>query len=115
VLLWDARTHSEGGLHVSPSTKDTDHTGSGSGWRNVKRIDVASLALPPAAPAAPATSSRWWWPFGGAKSEPEKIVQVECGSGHVAMVTSRGRLLMMGDNNYGQVRRACECVRVRMS
>lgn len=102
VLLWDARTHAEGGLHPSASSKEAAEAD----WKNVKRIDIASLSLPPAsATATPAASaSSWWWPFGGSgsKAGAETITQVDCGSGHVAMVTSRGRVLVLGDNNYGQ-------------
>lgn len=104
VLLWDARTHAEGGLHPPASSKEAGDAD----WKNVKRIDIASLSLPPAsATATPAASaSSWWWPFGGSgsKAGAETITQVDCGSGHVAMVTSRGRVLVLGDNNYGQVR-----------
>ncbi len=104
VLLWDARTLAEGGLQPPAPSKEAEEAD----WQNVKRIDIASLSLPPAsATATPAASaSSWWWPFGGSgsKAGAETITQVECGSGHVAMVTSRGRVLVMGDNNYGQVR-----------
>ncbi|ELR15571.1 regulator of chromosome condensation (RCC1) repeat domain containing protein [Acanthamoeba castellanii str. Neff] len=62
VLLWDARTHAEGGLHPPASSKEA-----------------------------------------GSKAGAETITQVDCGSGHVAMVTSRGRVLVLGDNNYGQL------------
>ncbi|KAL6072804.1 putative E3 ubiquitin-protein ligase herc4 [Balamuthia mandrillaris] len=53
-------------------------------------------------------SGSWFWPFGSRgssewrKGNGENIKQVACGMDHIALLSSEGKLYVMGNNSFGQ-------------